>query len=317
MTRTSGCCRRSCVLASPAFAERHVDRMVRRTSPRPAALTPHGRSSRTTRSSSTAARTAAPSVPVRPTRAATTSSLVRTARSMLSRSRAPTRSGRQVLACVKDMFSLFNVNVTDVDPGTRESLRDHGRRLAEDARHVERSIGGVSPFTCNGAYIQNALVFDFANQFIGNPTRSATTPSRKICSTAAQEIAHAFSLDHVTDRVGPDDVLPVHGPPLLQERRRAVRQRLRRRPRPFGQTVHRPTATRARAPASRRRTRSRRMTGAVRHGPGTPPTVTITSPKTGDNVCARLPGRARRRPTTAPQRRRGRAPRRRHDRRHR
>ena len=92
------------------------------------------------------------------------------------------------------------------------------------------------------------------------------------------------------------------GPPVLQERRSAVRQRLRataRAPadRPAPARTIRATRARCTGPQTQnsRRSRSRRLFGA---GTGTPPTVTITNP-TSAHGPARLPGQRRARPTTA------------------
>jgi len=92
------------------------------------------------------------------------------------------------VTCMKDMFSAYDVTVTDVDPGT--------------APHVEavfggtptllgmpNNVAGVSPFTTNCAIIENAIVFTFTSVLPQNDPRL-------VCEIMAQEVAHAYGLDH-------------------------------------------------------------------------------------------------------------------------
>src|SRR5207237_928549 len=58
---------------------------------------------------------------------------------------------------------------------------------------LSQGIGGIADFPCQAPgscepFIQNALVFDFAEVW-GNDVTTT-------CGTAAQEIAHAWTLDH-------------------------------------------------------------------------------------------------------------------------
>ncbi|MGE5187239.1 MAG: Ig-like domain-containing protein [Acidobacteriota bacterium] len=103
---------------------------------------------------------------------------------------------QQVKSCVAEVFAPYNVVITDVDPGTASHLEI---KIAGNPCDVLpsgycNSVGGVAPATC-GSYQQNALVFDFANVW--------NCSVDEICATAAQEIAHTWSLDHVTDKTDP------------------------------------------------------------------------------------------------------------------
>jgi hypothetical protein len=98
-----------------------------------------------------------------------------------------------VVNCVKSVMMPFNIQVTDVDPG---STVDHFEVMIAGSPNqigLPSSVGGIADFPCIGpgqcdAYLPNALVFDFEQVWGGNVTY--------ICGTAAQEIAHAWTLDH-------------------------------------------------------------------------------------------------------------------------
>jgi Trypsin len=94
---------------------------------------------------------------------------------------------QDLVACVDELFSPFDIEVTDVDPG--------------DASHLEAVIGGdpvefglmptvagVSPFLSNCGVIDDSIVFVFPSVVGGDP--------RRLCETVAQEVAHSFGLDH-------------------------------------------------------------------------------------------------------------------------
>ena len=106
-----------------------------------------------------------------------------------------------VVSCVKDTFSSFNVQVTDVDPGTASHFEIMIGGLPADLG-FPTNVGGVSPNGCGQTYIPNALVFDFANVW-SRARRRAAGCIEDICSTAAQEIAHSFALDHSTNAADP------------------------------------------------------------------------------------------------------------------
>lgn len=90
-----------------------------------------------------------------------------------------------VLTCVQDMFAPFNAYVTDVEPVAGEYVEAVVGGSPEDAG-MPFGVGGVAPFTCG--VVPGAVVYTFADVY-GNDTQS-------ICETTAQEVAHAFGLDH-------------------------------------------------------------------------------------------------------------------------
>ncbi len=124
-----------------------------------------------------------------------TSSLVK-GTSVLTAFNCGDTAWQQVVSCMQDVFSSYNVVITDVDPGTASHLEI---KVAGNACDVLSStyctsVGGIAFYTC-GSYYSNALVFDFANEWSCNVN--------EICATAAQEIAHTWSLDHVTNAADP------------------------------------------------------------------------------------------------------------------
>lgn len=100
-------------------------------------------------------------------------------------------SWNKVVACMKDVFSQFNVTVTTTDPGTADHfeimIAGTGSQLGL------QGVLGVAPFNCS-TYIPYSLSFAFAN----DPNAGAGNPNteEEICATAAQEIAHTWALDH-------------------------------------------------------------------------------------------------------------------------
>ena len=93
----------------------------------------------------------------------------------------------QVMGCVQQQFSQFDIQVTDVDPGQvphYESVVAGSPQLLG----MPAGVGGVSPFTSNCDVIPNSVVFTFTDVLPRDP--------QIICEVAAQEIAHSFGLDH-------------------------------------------------------------------------------------------------------------------------
>jgi uncharacterized protein (TIGR03382 family) len=109
----------------------------------------------------------------------------------------------EIMDCLRDTYSRFNIIVTDVDPGTTPHMEVMVAGLASQLdAGFSSNILGIADLTCQSvgncqAFQPNALVFAFANSpfFTGAPN--------DICATAAQEIAHSWALDHVVDAGDP------------------------------------------------------------------------------------------------------------------
>src|ERR1041385_3322079 len=109
---------------------------------------------------------------------------------------------QQVVACVKDTLAPFNINVTDVDPGTSTNHFEVMIAGSPGDLGFPAMYGGVAPAQCSSSYLNNALVFDFAKVWGG--TSCNLTCVEDICSTAAQEIGHTWaSMDHSTNNKDP------------------------------------------------------------------------------------------------------------------
>jgi uncharacterized protein (TIGR03382 family) len=91
------------------------------------------------------------------------------------------------VSCMKDLFSRFDVQVTDVDPGNVPHMEalfgGSPQQVGMDA-----NTAGVSPFTTDCSIIENSIVFTFTGAFNMTP--------REACEVMAQEVAHSYGLDH-------------------------------------------------------------------------------------------------------------------------
>lgn len=121
---------------------------------------------------------------------------------------APDDVWNKTVTCVRNMFSRFDVTITEEDPG--------------DAAHVEAVFGGrpsqlglpantagVAPFTTSCAIIENAIVFVF--------TDILPTDPQMTCEIISQEIAHAYGLDHEMLPADPMTYLDYDGDRTFQD----------------------------------------------------------------------------------------------------
>lgn len=113
-----------------------------------------------------------------------------------------------VVACMKDVFDPFNVVITDQDPGPNVEHFEIMIAGTPGQLGLPSGVGGIAEYGCSAPgvcakFLPNALVFDFAGVW-GNDVE-------EICATAAQEIAHTWTLDHVTDASDPMTYNPYSG----------------------------------------------------------------------------------------------------------
>jgi len=114
-----------------------------------------------------------------------------------------------VMSCVKGIMAPYNITVTDVDPGSAPHFEV---MVAGVASQLNSQLGGQgilgiadyacqSPGQCYAPYIPNDIVFAFANDpYYGS---AGNYDVLEVCGTAAQEIAHAWTLDHTISRSDP------------------------------------------------------------------------------------------------------------------
>jgi hypothetical protein len=97
-----------------------------------------------------------------------------------------------IVACMREVYAPFNVQITEVDPGAQPHFEIMFGGTPQQLG-LGADIGGVSPFSC-APYIPNSVVFVF-DVWGDDP--------EELCATAAQEVAHSFSVDHATEPSDP------------------------------------------------------------------------------------------------------------------
>jgi uncharacterized protein (TIGR03382 family) len=97
-----------------------------------------------------------------------------------------------VVDCMKEVYAPFNAVVTEVNPKAEPHFEIMIGGKPEELG-MPPGIGGVSPFSCM-PYVPNSVVFVF-DVWGDNP--------EEICATAAQELAHSFTLDHCIEPSDP------------------------------------------------------------------------------------------------------------------
>ena len=92
-----------------------------------------------------------------------------------------------VMSCVRAQFAAFDIEVTDVDPGSAAHIESVVGGDPGDLGQPD-GVAGVSPFTPDCGVIANSIVFTFAE--------ALPASAQIVCEVAAQEISHSFGLDH-------------------------------------------------------------------------------------------------------------------------
>jgi uncharacterized protein (TIGR03382 family) len=91
------------------------------------------------------------------------------------------------VACVRGIYSKFDVTITDVDPGDVPHIEAVFGGHPNDVG-LPDEVAGVSPFTTDCSTIESSIVFTF--------TDVIPDDAQLMCEIMAQEIAHSFGLDH-------------------------------------------------------------------------------------------------------------------------
>lgn len=108
-----------------------------------------------------------------------------------------------VLSCMRDLFSAYDVQIVDTDPGNVPHMEAvFGGSPAQVG--MDTNVLGVSPFTLGCDIIENSIVFTFTG------AGYAFTP-REACEVMAQEVAHSYGLDHELLASDPMTYLPYTG----------------------------------------------------------------------------------------------------------
>ena len=108
----------------------------------------------------------------------------------------------ELMDCVRDVYSPYDVVVTDVDP----SPAPHHEAIAAGNDHeIGWSAGGVAGAPASCVPTDNVISFTFANQYPADRIE-------RICATVAQESGHSFGLpDHIYDCTDPMTYLSLCG----------------------------------------------------------------------------------------------------------
>ncbi|MBA3397342.1 MAG: Ig-like domain-containing protein [Deltaproteobacteria bacterium] len=187
-----------------------------------------------------------------------------------------------VVACMKDVFTPFGVEILTTDPGS--SVNHFEIMIAGTPQQLQlgSGTGGISPFNCQAQYIPNSLVFVF--DVWGNSIED-------ICATAAQEIAHSFRLDHVIEPSDPLTYFNFNGRKRFKDAELQCGSDCVNGRGPFGQTCSGANGQSHTCTCTGLNTQNSVSVLKALFGTGTPtpPDLTITKPKTGDNVMPGFP----------------------------
>jgi hypothetical protein len=113
------------------------------------------------------------------------------------------------VACFRDLWSRFDVQVVDQDPGNVPHIEAIFGGTPTQVG-LPSNVGGVSPFTTDCSIIENSIVFTFTGA-IPNIT------SREACEIMAQEVAHSYGLDHELLASDPMTYLTYNGNRAFQD----------------------------------------------------------------------------------------------------
>jgi MYXO-CTERM domain-containing protein len=100
-----------------------------------------------------------------------------------------------VVQCVKEVYSPYNVTVTDQLPGGGQAFHRAIVGGVPGDIGYNSDILGVAPLSNDCSAIDNVISFTFANAHLGD-VAAVNERILNICWTAAQESAHAYGLDH-------------------------------------------------------------------------------------------------------------------------
>jgi MYXO-CTERM domain-containing protein len=113
-----------------------------------------------------------------------------------------------VMTCMRDLFSRFDVQIVDTDPGNVPHMEAvFGGSPTQVG--MDTNVAGVSPFTLDCVVIENSVVFTFTGAFNFTP--------RQACEIMAQEVAHSYGLDHELLASDPMTYLQYNGNRAFQD----------------------------------------------------------------------------------------------------
>lgn len=111
----------------------------------------------------------------------------------------------EMLACVRQQYSRFDINVTDVDPGDVPHFESIVAGRGEDIG--AGGVGGIAPFSC-GVW-GNSINFTFPETIGGS--------AQELCEVVAQESGHVMGMEHAYLCEDPMTYLSDCGPKEFQD----------------------------------------------------------------------------------------------------
>ncbi len=114
-----------------------------------------------------------------------------------------------MVACVKELYAPFDVEIVTDDPGP--NTFHHEAMVAGRADDIgyDNNALGVAPISSTCEPFNNVISFTFAN--------AAGSNARFLCEIVGQESAHAFGLDHALDCTDPMTYLASCGPKYYRD----------------------------------------------------------------------------------------------------
>ena len=167
------------------------------------------------------------------------------------------------VACMRELFSPFDVTIVTSDPGPNVPHIEAVFGGTPSLLGMDRTITGVAPFKSDCTILENAIVFTF--------TGNMPDDARFACEVQAQEVAHAYGLDHELLATDPLTYLRYDGNRSFQNQLAEC-----------GEATARPCGVSG-APSCRGKQNSvtllfERLGAKAAPGDVTPPAVAITSP---------------------------------------
>jgi MYXO-CTERM domain-containing protein len=114
----------------------------------------------------------------------------------------------ELVQCVRDTYSPFDIQVVTEDPGTTPHAEVMIGGHALDLNPQLQGAGGVAPFIDCGATQDNVISFVFSEE-VGN--------LNFLCGAVAQESSHVWGLDHELDAKDPMTYLDLGSHKVFQD----------------------------------------------------------------------------------------------------
>jgi hypothetical protein len=90
--------------------------------------------------------------------------------------------------CMRELFAPFDVTIVTADPGPNVQHIEAVFGGSPSVMDMDQNISGVAPFKSDCSILEDAIVFTF--------TSNIPQDARTACEVMAQEVAHAYGLDH-------------------------------------------------------------------------------------------------------------------------